>query len=129
MKKFLLPIFFFVTLSLFACQAKDNGLTFIGEGNDWSAELTVNQDEGKETYQIELNYKGDNLEEFETFHYNIKSRNGVIDYNQRNAEFNEEGIFKNNLLSENSLSTQAEDELVIEMEWDDKSESFNLRNK
>ncbi|WP_456279007.1 hypothetical protein [Bacillus sp. AK128] len=128
MRKFLLPFIFLVILLLFACETNDNELTFIGKGNNWSAELTVNQDEGKETYKIQLNYKGDNVEEIETFHYNIKSQNGAVDYKQNNAELNKEGIFKNNLLSENSPSTSAEEDLVIEIEWNDKSESFNLRN-
>ncbi|MEH7226787.1 hypothetical protein V7112_23595 [Bacillus sp. JJ1566] len=129
MRKVFLPFLFLVILSLFACQANDNGLTFMGEGNDWSAELSVNQNDGKETYEIKLIYKGDNIEEIETFRYNIKSRNGVVDYNDKNVELNEEGIYKNNLLSENSDSTSSEDEIVIEMEWNDKGESFNLRSK
>lgn len=127
MKKLVLPFILLILLSLFACQQNDNKLTFAGEGNYWSAEFTANQTEYIETYEIQLHYKGKNIEEIQTFHYNLKSHNGVIDYKEKNARLNKEGIFKKKLLGENSHSTRAEEILVIEIQWKDKSELFNLK--
>lgn len=128
LRKLYLPIVFIGILSLFACQSNQNVLIFSGEGENWSAELTINQIVG-ETYQIQMNYKGNNIEDIKVFRYNVESQNGVVDYSENDAKLNEEGIFKRNLLSENSPSTSVEDEIVIKIEWNDISETFLLVNE
>ena len=59
----IVPIF--VLLS--ACQTQE--LTFVGESENWSAEVTVAQTDGDEHYEIEINYKGNELESVKTFDY------------------------------------------------------------
>lgn len=130
MKKIALANLFLVILLLFACQPNDNDFTFDGESENWSAKVTVNQSEGEEKYQLQLNYKGDNIEEIDTFHYQVKSRNnGSINFGAENATLNEEGDYFNKSLASNSPTTNAEDELVITVEWNDVSDSFNLIHK
>ena len=39
------------------------------------AHLMLHQSNGEEKYQLQLNYKGDNIGEIDTFHYQVKPRN------------------------------------------------------
>lgn len=127
-KLFVLIIFFASLLS--ACQTNKNDLAFVGESENWLAEVTVHQTNGEETYQIQLNNKGNNIEEIDTFRFYVESKNiGVVDFGANDATLNQEGLYHNKSLSVNSPSTNAEDELVIKVEWDDTSESFDLRYK
>ncbi|SDN71794.1 hypothetical protein [Bacillus sp. OK048] len=129
MKKLFVLIIFFVSL-LSACQTNKNDLTFAGESENWVAEVTVHQTNGEETYQIQLNNKGNNIEEIDTFRFYVESKNiGVVDFGANDATLNQEGVYHNKPLSVNSPSTDAEDELVIKVEWNDTSESFDLRYK
>ncbi|MEH7526190.1 hypothetical protein V7149_23420 [Bacillus sp. JJ1503] len=129
MKKLFVLIIFLVSL-LSACQTNKNDLTFVGEGENWLAEVTVHQTNEEETYQIQLNNKGNNLEGIDTFRYYVESKNnGVLDFGANDATLNKEGVYYNKSLSVNSPSTSAEDELVIKVEWNDTGESFDLRSK
>ncbi|CAM3206951.1 hypothetical protein FITA111629_09940 [Filibacter tadaridae] len=129
MKKSFVLIVFLVSL-LSACHTNINDLTFVGEGENWSAEVTVHQTNGEETYRFQLNNKGNNLEEIDTFRYFVESKdNRVINYSVNNATLNQEGVHYHKSLSSNSPSTSVEDELVIKVEWNDASESFDLRSK
>ncbi|OCA88417.1 hypothetical protein A8F94_24470 [Bacillus sp. FJAT-27225] len=129
MGKFFVLIIFFVFL-LSACQTKENDLTFVGESENWLAVVTVHQTNGEETYQIKLNNKGNNIDGNDTFRYYVESKNnGVVDFGANDPTLNQEGIYNKKLLSVNSPSTSAEDELVIKVEWSNASESFDLRNK
>ncbi|WP_156424445.1 hypothetical protein [Bacillus sp. FJAT-27445] len=61
MKKLFVLIIFFASL-LSPCQTNENALTFVGESENWLAEVTVHQTNGEETYQIQLDKKGNNIE-------------------------------------------------------------------
>lgn len=129
MKKLFVLIIFFVFL-LSACQTNKNDLAFVGESENWLAEVTVHQTNGEETYEIQLNNKGNNIVEIDTFRYYVESKNiGVVDFGANDATLNQEGVYHNKSLSVNSPSTNAEDELLIKVEWNDTSESFDLRYK
>lgn len=128
LRKLLLPILFLGILSLFSCQMNQHDLTFRGEGEKWSVVLTVKQNHGEESYQIKMNYKGNNIEDIEAFRYIVKSQNGVVDYRENDAKLNEEGIFFKKFLSENSPSTSVEEKIVIKIEWNNTSETFSLVN-
>lgn len=107
-----------------------NDLTFVGEGENWLAEVTVHQMNGEEKYQIQLINKGFHLEEIDTFRYFVESKNnGVVDFGGNDVTLNQEGVYHNKLLGSNSPSTSTEDELVIKIEWNNTSESFDLRSK
>jgi hypothetical protein len=131
LKKLFVLIIFLVSL-LSACQMNKNDLTFVGEGENWLAEVTVtvHQTNGEETYKIQLNNKGNNLEGIDTFRYYVESKNnGVIDFGANDAKLNNEGVYYNKSLSANSPSTSAEDELVIKVEWNGNRKDFTLINK
>ncbi|NIK79984.1 hypothetical protein FHS15_005168 [Paenibacillus castaneae] len=129
MKKIIIPILFIGILSLFACQAKTKDLTFVGEGDQWSAVLTVNQNAGDEKYQIQLSYKGDKREEIKAFSYNAVINDYGMGFGANDATLNKENKYQNKSFGSNSPSTSKEDEPVIEVEWNNKSESFTLLNK
>ena len=130
MKKISLTIIFGAILLLFACQSNDNNFTFNGENETWSAKVTVIQSEGEEIYQIQLHYKGNDIEEIDTFHYEVKSGNeGNIDFATHNATLNNDGVYFNKLLGSNSPTTSKDDELVIQVQWNDSNDSFTLINK
>ncbi|MFJ8063910.1 hypothetical protein ACIQYS_04690 [Psychrobacillus sp. NPDC096426] len=129
-KKLTLAAIFLVILLLFACQANESDLMFVGEGENWSSKVTVNQTDGDETYQIQINYKGHSIQDIEAFSYYVETRNnGIFDFSANNASLNKEGIYQKDLPISNSPSTSVKDEFVIKVEWDGNSEDFTLINK
>ncbi|MGE7921144.1 hypothetical protein ACQKM9_19715 [Viridibacillus sp. NPDC093762] len=129
-KKLTLATIFLVILLLFACQANENDLMFVGEGENWSSKVTVNQTDGDETYQIQINYKGHSIHDIEAFSYYVETKNnGVFDFSQNDASLNKEGIYIYKLSVSNSQSTTVKDELVIKVDWNGNSEDFTLINK
>ena len=130
MKKISLTLILGAILLLFACQSNDNNFAFNGENEIWSAKVTVNQSEGEENYQIQLNYKGNDIEEIDTFYYEVESKNnGNIDFAAHDATLNKDGVYFNKLLGSNSPTTSRDDELVIKVQWNDSSDSFALISK
>ena len=118
-----------LVILLFACQANEDDLFFIGEGEYWASNVTVYQNNGDETYQIEINYKESNLQDIENFDYYVKAKNNVIDFGANDASLNKEGKYQEKLPISNSSSTSEKDELVITVEWNGNSEDFTLTNK
>ncbi len=107
MQKLFVLIIFFVSL-LSACQTNKNDLVFVGESENWLAEVTVHQTNGEETYQIQLNNKGNNIGEIDTFRYYVESKNiGVVDFGANDATLDQEGGYHNKSLRVNSPSTNA----------------------
>ncbi|CAM3206611.1 hypothetical protein FITA111629_09905 [Filibacter tadaridae] len=129
-KKLTLASILLVILLLFACQANENDLIFVGEGKNWSTKVTVNLSNGEETYQIQINYKEYAIQSIETFSYHVETKNsGAIDFGGNNISLNKEGIYQRDLAISNSPSTSLKDELVIKVEWNGNSEDFTLINK
>lgn len=129
-EKLTLVTMFWVILLLFACQANENDLMFVGEGENWSSKVTVNQTDGDETYLIQINYKGHSIQDIETFSYYVETKNsGEIDFGGNNTSLNKKGIYQKKLPISNSPSTSVKDELVIKVEWNGNSEDFTLINK
>lgn len=130
MKKTSLAILFLAILLLAACQEKREQLTFNGSGDNWSAEVTVYQDEGEERYQIELRYLENNFNEVGAFRYYVKAKNnGIVDYGGDHAELDKEGVYLTRALASNSPSTRMEDELVVTIEWNDRIEVLTLTSR
>lgn len=129
-KKLILPTLYLVILLLFACQTNKNDINFVGEGENWSSKVSVNQTNGYETYQIQINFKGYSNQDIETFAYYVETKNnGVIDFGENNASLDKEGMYTRDLPISNSPSSSIKDELVIKVEWNGKSEDFTLINE
>ena len=121
-------ILLIVILMLVACQSKKKVLVFIGEGENWTAEVTVRQTDGYEKNEIQLKYKGNDKEEIETFDYYVESSNAGA-FGTNAASLNAKGVYQNKGLGSTSPSTREEDEFILKVEWNDKSERFLLRSK
>lgn len=129
-RKLALAPTFFLILLLFACQANKKDFLFVGEGENWSSEVTVNQSKGDETYQIQIDYKEYSKQNTESFSYKVETKNSEgINFSESNASLNKEGIYQKDLLVSNSPSISVKDELVIKVEWNGNSEDFTLINK
>ena len=112
---------------LSTCQNQD--LKFVGESENWSAEVTVTQTDGDEQYKIQISYKGNELESIKTFDYFVETTtNGVLNFGANNVSLNENGMYHNKSLSSNSPSTKQEEKLVLKVEWNGLTESFVLGN-
>ena len=126
-KVLIIPIFL---VMLFACQANEDDLVFVGEGEYWSSNVMVYQGNGDETYQIEINYKESNLQDIKNFNYYVKTKNNnVIDFEENDASLNKQGKYQKKLPIANSPATSEKDEVVITVEWNGNSEDFTLTNK
>ncbi|WP_419958516.1 hypothetical protein [Psychrobacillus psychrotolerans] len=126
-KKLTLVAIFLVTLLLFACQSNKNNIMFVGEGENWSSKVTVNQTASDETYHIQINYKGHGMQNIEAFSYSVKTKdNSVFDFSEINSSLSKEGIYQKDLPISNSPSISVDDELVIKVEWNGNSEDFSL---
>ena len=125
----LVPIF--LVILLFACQAnEEDDLFFAGESEHWSSTVTVNQSNGDETYQIEINYKESDLQDIKSFNYDVGTKNNqIIDFQQNNASLNKQAKYQKTLPISNSPSTNKKDEIVITVEWNGNSEDITLKNK
>lgn len=73
MKKVLIAPICLVIL-LFACQANEDDLFFVGESEHWASNLTVYQIDGSETYRIGINYKKSVLKDIGNFKYYVKTK-------------------------------------------------------
>ena len=112
---------------LSACQTSD--LIFVGESENWSAAVTVAQTDGDEQYEIEIIYKGNDIENVKTFDYFVAtSTNGVLNFGASNVSLDDKGKYQNKSLSSNSPSTKQEEKLVLKVEWNGITESFVLGN-
>ena len=128
MTRICFPFVLAVILLLSACQ--NQVLTFVGEGEQWSAKLVVGQTAGDETYYIQLGYKGDDLKAIETFSYMVKSSyDGMVDYGVNEVSLDEKGMYIGRMLTSNSPSTTSDDELTLEVQWNSESEVFTLKSK
>lgn len=115
---------------LSACQANEDDLVFLGEGEYWSSNVTVYQGNGDETYQIEINYKESNLQDIKNFNYYVKTKNNnVIDFEENDASLNKQGNYQKKLPISNNPATSEKDEFVITVDWNGSSEDFMLTNK
>jgi len=129
-RKLILATIFLLILFLFACQENESDLEFVGEGGNWSSKVTVNQTNGDETYQIQINYKGQCIQEIEAFSYSVETKsNGIFNFSENNISLNKEGVYQKNLPISNSSSANVKDELVIKVEWNGNSENFMILNE
>ena len=89
--------------------------------------MTVYQNTGDETYQIEINYKESNLQDIKNFNYYVKTKNNkVIDYAKNNASLTKQGTYHKHLPISNSPLISEKDEITITIEWNGNSEDFML---
>lgn len=109
------------------CQENEDDLIFRGSGENWSAKVIAQVIDGTEKNEIELKYKGYDIESIETIDYNVKNNNNEIDFGANKVTLNKDGVYKNVGLSSNSHSTSIDDELVVTVDWNGNNERFILK--
>ncbi|MDN4607740.1 hypothetical protein [Sporosarcina highlanderae] len=102
----------------------------MGEDKNWFSKVTVNQNDGQETYRVHFEYIGDNLQDIKTFGFYVQSKNnGVISFGGDDLTLNKEGAFFRDFPISNSRSTNKNDKLEMKIEWNGSSEVFTLLNQ
>lgn len=127
MRILIFPFVLLLVLLLSGCQTKK--LVFVGEDEDWKAKVTVYQTVEYEKHEIQLNYKGNDIQKNEMFSYYVKTSDSGVDFGADNVSLNDNGVYQNTILGSNSPSTSVNDELELKVDWNDKSERFILRIK
>jgi hypothetical protein len=124
LKKVNLNLLVLLTILLYGCQS--NTLSFIGEGEDWSAEVIVQHYSGKESEDIIIHYQGEDIDSVDSFNYLIEAPSWGT--GQGSAVLNKAGVFKDEGVSLNERRTSSDAELTITIEWNGKTETFILKN-
>lgn len=115
-----------ILIFLAGCLSTDT-LTFIGHSENWSAEVILHQSSGKESEDIILKYKGDKVDSVERFKFLLDAPGWGT--GQDEIQLNKEGIYSTEGKSLNDKKTSKDAELTITIEWDNKSETIQLKNK
>ncbi|MRH41475.1 hypothetical protein GH741_02160 [Aquibacillus halophilus] len=125
MRQFKIPLLLVIFL-LTGCQLSET-LSFVGESQSWSAQVILHQASGKESEDVVLKYKGDNLEDVGIFKYYIDGPQWGTGLD--GVELNEAGVFKEVGASINEKKTPENAELAIKIEWNNKSETILLKRE
>lgn len=119
-KLLVLPL---LLLFLAACQADENDLVFYGTSENWSAQLTISVINGSENNDLELKYKGSDLDTIEAFNYYVENTDRGTNFGRNNVSLNKSGIYTNDDMISNSLTTTNED-TYINVDWNGYSEEI-----
>ena len=115
-----------ILIFLAGCQSTDT-LSFIGHSENWSAEVILHQASGKESEDIILKYKGDKVDSVERFKFLLDAPGWGT--GQDEIQLNKEGIYSTEGKSLNDKKTSKDAKLTITIEWDNKSETIQLKKK
>ena len=123
MKKAFITALLFVSVAA-GCQANGEELLFVGESEHWASSVTVYQRDGDETYEMTMNYKESEMKEFT---YSVKAEN--IDFEEKDAAVDQQGIYQKKWPISNSPTTSETDEFVVTVQWNGQSEELRLIHK
>lgn len=105
-------------------NTEENELTFLGDGDNWSADLLVVHRDEQETTEFKLTYEGDNVKSVESVNYDVQE-SGSFDHN--GARLNEEGYIKDSGSCSGCAFIKEDTEVVVTVEWNDQTETFQLK--
>jgi hypothetical protein len=125
LKIILFKLIFVLSIFLSACQS--DTLIFIGEGEYWSAEVLIHQASGRESEEVMIRYKGDDLNSVGRFNYLIEAPSGGT--GRGNVELNKTGIFKYEDSNLTERKTRSDAQLTITIEWKENKETIHLENR
>ena len=111
-------------LMLVACE-NDSGLTFKGEGENWSGELITTYDFwGKEYQSVKITYKGENPEQLTALKINVESPD-FLGWGLGERELDEKGIYYSGDVVKLDTKTPSSSKIILTLEGEE-SETITL---
>ena len=111
-------------LMLVACE-NDSGLTFKGEGENWSGELITTYDFlGKEYQSIRITYKGENPEQLSIPSFNVESTD-FLGWGIYDIQLNSNGIYYSGDVFKLDTKTPSSSKIILTLEGEE-SETITL---
>lgn len=114
-------------LLLTACSSKS--FTFIGETENWSAELKVTQTSNDyETQDFKLQFKGEDINSVGEIAFNIDTNSGGFGY--RDVKLNKNGFLTGrNEVNPTNAKVNGNSEVKVTVVWNGKTETILLNKK
>ncbi len=114
-------------LLLSACSSKT--FTFIGETENWSAELKVTQTSNDyETQEFKLQFKGEDVNSVGEITYDIDTNSGGFGYSD--VKLNKNGFLTGrDEANPNNAKVIGNSEVKVSVEWNGKTETILLNKK
>ena len=107
-----------ILLMLVACQ-NNSGLTFKGEGENWSGELITTYDFwGKEYQSVKITYKGENPEQLTALKINVESPD-FLGWGLGERELDEKGIYTSGDVIKLDTKTPSSSKIILTLEGDE----------
>jgi hypothetical protein len=111
-------------LMLVSCE-NDSGLTFKGEGENWSGELiTTNSFWGKEHQSIRITYKGENPEQLTALNLFVESPD-FLGWGLGERELDKKGIYYSGDVVKLDTKTPSSSKIILTIEGEE-SETITL---
>ena len=111
-------------LMLVSCE-NNSGLTFKGEGENWSGELITKYDFwGKEHQSIRITYKGENPEQLTALNLNVESPD-FLGWGLGERELDKNGIYYSGDVIKLDTKTPSSSKIILTLEGEE-SETITL---
>jgi len=123
LSKQFIVLFGFILL-MTACGT--NVLNFSGESDHWSAKLKVSQTDDRQEEDFTLHYLGDDTESVGEFSYVVES---VGSFSGNGATLNENGVLTSGGSCGGCAFTSEHTEIIVTIEWNGETETFQLENE
>lgn len=107
-----------------ACGTKT--INFSGESDHWSANLRVTQTDKRQEEDFNLHYLGNDIESVGEFSYVVES---VGNFSGNGEILNENGTMTSGGACEGCAFTSENTEVIVIVEWNDQTETFQLENE
>ena len=105
-------------LMLVSCE-NNSGLTFKGEGENWSGELITKYDFwGKEHQSIKITYKGENPEQLSIPSFNVESTD-FLGWGIGNVKLDEEGMYYSGDVVKIENKTPTSSQIILTLEGEE----------
>ena len=111
-------------LMLVACE-NDSGLTFKGEGENWSGELITTYDFwGKEYQSVKITYKGENPEQLTALKISVESPD-FLGWGLGERELDEKGVYYSGDVIKLDTKTPSTSKIILTLDGEE-SENITL---
>jgi hypothetical protein len=121
----LVIVFSCILILLASCSEEDKSLRFEGESENWKSQYFLTQDKDKENGEGSIIYKGPNKDNIGEVTYKIEGSYGSIHVNSTPVD----GKMGINDACEGCAKQDSSDPFHVTINWDGKTEEFDLKAK